>query len=260
LTATAETTHFSDIYTGVLAAEHFAPETVDAFVGDPPWTARLELYAAAGSVPITRIGYVSNNPPVGRPGVISHPDLTATPVRVDLSDSPPTFDCLKTGQGHYGVEFLARLPSTGLAAVPDVFLRILGTATCVERPIMKASLEPPSTIFTIDPVAGFHNFEWDGTKIGCGTFTSTIDPSVARAPTGAEARWTHPNAPTPDQAHSDADGDGIPDYCPHSDVPNFSHPGHVTVTMQDAGGHDVYCIRNGSLTGDGECHPGKPPA
>ncbi len=138
----------------------------------------------------------------------------------------------------------------------------VGSPVAGAPPMLKAELAPPSTIFTVEFPNGVplgETYAWTG-AIGCGTFipfSKTPSAPVLGIP---EARWTHPDAPPPppDLSRSDADGDGIPDYCPHSEVPNFSHPGTITVVMSDGKGGDAYCTYQGSLTGTGQCYLGKP--
>jgi hypothetical protein len=70
----------------------------------------------------------------------------------------------------------------------------------------------------------------------------------------------HPNAEK-DQPPKDANGDGVPDVCPHSETPNFSHPGTVTVVLTYRTFHAGFasrteCTREGSLAGNGTCTTG----
>ena len=129
-------------------------------------------------------------------------------------------------------------------------------------PSLKARLVAPSTVFTVEypnSVPAGLTYRWIG-AIGCGTFAPFSKAPSAPVSGGSEAIWTHPNAPLPppDLSRSDLDGNGVPDYCPHSEVPNFSHPGTITVLMTDGKGADSYCTYEGSLDGTGQCHLGKP--
>jgi hypothetical protein len=136
------------------------------------------------------------------------------------------------------------------------------TAPTTATPSLFAHLVAPSTIYVVefpgDAPAG-ETYQWIG-AIGCGTFSPFSKTPTALRAGGSTATWTHPNAPLPppDLSRSDADGDGVFDYCPHSEVPNFSHPGRITVVMTDGRGGDAYCTYDGSLEGTGQCHLGKP--
>ena len=129
-------------------------------------------------------------------------------------------------------------------------------------PSLLAHLVAPSTIYAVEFPGGApagETYQWIG-AIGCGTFSPFSKTPTALRPGGSTATWTHPNAPLPppDLSRSDADGDGVFDFCPHSEVPNFSHPGKITVIMTDGRGGDAYCTYDGSLEGTGQCHLGKP--
>ena len=135
-------------------------------------------------------------------------------------------------------------------------------AAAVPLPMFKAVLAAPSTIFTVEFPGGApsgETYTWTG-AISCGTFVPFSKTPTVPVSGGPEAKWTHPNAPLPppDLSKSDLDGNGIPDYCPHSEVESFSHPGTITVMMSDGRGGDSYCTYQGSLTGIGQCSLGKP--
>ncbi len=129
-------------------------------------------------------------------------------------------------------------------------------------PTLLAHLVAPSTIYAVELPGGApagETYQWIG-AIGCGTFSPFSKTPSAPRPGGSTATWTHPNAPLPppDLSRTDADGDGVFDFCPHSEVPNFSHPGRITVLLSDGHGGDAYCTYEGSLDGTGQCHLGKP--
>jgi hypothetical protein len=127
-----------------------------------------------------------------------------------------------------------------LAAVLLVLPRsgsVTGGAPAPGLPTFKAELVAPSTIFTVAFPSGApssETYRWIG-AIGCGTFVPFSKTPSAPVSGGPQATWTHPNAPPspPDLSRSDLDGNGIPDFCPHSEVPNFSHPGTITVLLSD---------------------------
>lgn len=139
---------------------------------------------------------------------------------------------------------------------------VTGGVPATASPTLFAHLVAPSTIFVVEFPSGApsgETYQWIG-AIGCGTFAPFSKTPTAPRPGSSTATWTHPNAPLPppDLSKSDVDGDGVPDYCPHSEVPNFSHPGTITVLMSDGKGSDAYCTYSGSLEGIGQCHLGKP--
>jgi hypothetical protein len=140
--------------------------------------------------------------------------------------------------------------------------RASGDGLCVNRAVLKAVLQPPSTIFTVsfpDGTAGEISYLWQG-LIGCGTFAPFAQRPADFRNGDSQASWTHPNAPDPSLAKSDHDGDGVPDYCPHTDVLNFTHPGTISVMIQlrIGDGPSTYyayalCTYSGSLSGTGKC-------
>ena len=148
----------------------------------------------------------------------------------------------------------------------DLARRPIGSVTAgvptTAIPSLLAHLVAPSTIYAVEFPGGApagETYQWIG-AIGCGTFSPFSKTPTALRSGGSTATWTHPNAPLPppDLSRSDADGDGVFDFCPHSEVPNFSHPGKITVIMTDGRGGDAYCTYDGSLEGTGQCHLGKP--
>jgi len=137
------------------------------------------------------------------------------------------------------------------------------------RLTLTADLQPPTTAYNIErdirvPRDPTITYTWKG-AISCGVFSSSTGTrkvtggAVIFEQAGTRVEWTHPDAPRPEDAKQDLNGDGIPDFCPHSEVPNFSHPGTITVTVSDGKSMDAYCTYEGSLTGTGQCKPGKPP-
>lgn len=148
----------------------------------------------------------------------------------------------------------------------DVFHHLYSYARCLKHPELKAALQAPTTVFTVAGGDGDYAwnelsyYAWKG-AISCGIFTPSIRTGGYYSG-GLVARWSHPNAPTPDLENLDFNGDGIPDFCPHTETPNFSHPGTITVEMVHRpirGGGPAYCTYEGSLSGTGQCHPGKAP-
>jgi hypothetical protein len=183
------------------------------------------------------------------------------------------FQCRTAGVGGYGLEFQVQTwVALGGGAARNVTWkeRDVYPALCVPHVRLTATLAPPHTEYRLDapPITGDvriqPTFTWIA-AISCGTFaaqgTRSVDggADVYRDATDAAA-WAHPNAPSSALANQDADGDGIPDYCPHSETANFSHAGAVTAEVRyeppSATARSsalLTCRHSGSLTGEDAC-------
>lgn len=275
MTLGGTTRHFSQVAVVKLADTTFTPKAVVAFVGAPPWTVDV-TFTNPYPFPInmTHIKYHSDNP-IGRPGLTSAPDFSvAGHGSGSLASSPPTFDCKASGDGPYFVD--VEMDALGDEGSDSSAKYSYGHAWCFgERPVFTASLQPPSTIFTVSAVAPAlgsrelawtYLYNWRG-AIGCGAFEPfSVRPADFKETTDPEARWTHPNAPDPSRAHEDFDHNGVPDFCPHSEELNVAHPGTVSVEISVSLNFNIFpvtllilCTYSGSLSGTGECKANMPP-
>jgi hypothetical protein len=255
-----------------------SPYDVTAFVGET-WTATAQLKGPR--VPAFAVGNVT----VLTGGPIEQVSPPAQTSRATLSDPTPfTFRCLAAGLGLYGIS----LEILQLDAAPTrVFA--LEAAHCVVTPKLTATLTPPRTLFRVDADLPTETDErprgllvaWEA-AISCGQFVASGERNVTARrvidypPTlDRNASWSHPNAPTKEAVSADVDKDGIPDNCPHSETPNFSHAGLVNATLhyrrapppgvlfeldETEYGDPFYdgeveCTYSGSLAGNGTCTP-----
>jgi hypothetical protein len=236
----------------------FTPHLVTSFVGDPAWTvAATFTNPNQFSLDMTDMTYTSTGS-VGRPGLISAPNFSVPGHgSANLDSSPPTFDCKALGDGSYAVTLTVSAFAGGLVGIGTHLIN--GVASCVERPVFTADLQPPSTIFTVtfpkNPPNEAITYSWQG-AIGCGTFAPFSKKPADFRIGDQQAIWTHPNAPDPSLAQQDKDGDGLPDFCPHNEDPttSTSHPGTVSVQLAFGGRIKILCTYSGSLSGTGECH------
>lgn len=273
LVATANTTHFSDLELVSLALRHeFHPTRVAAFVGDPPfeftWTVknippdetkpRTLTLSDILVRPETREGGDTGGLLDAKQPVYNHPaniveqtgpslldDLTlASRETKNVSSRPMMFKCI--GPGHVVIEAWLTVRETRGGNVSEGRGSVVPTdVTCVPRFTLNATFAAPVTTYTIAPDLKPFNVTWNAT-ISCGTWESSEHVG----------RWSHPNAPKPEDNAKDANNDRIPDYCPHSETSNPSHNGTIKAVIRS---WDVWwqagaaCSYAGSLAGSAKC-------
>lgn len=263
-----------------------APWEVTAFVGES-WTSMVTLRGPTeeSNFTVDDIAAVATSPVASttaapRPGVVH-----------TLESFPVVFTCTAPGHGTFGIRFTALVGLGGDPLFLEETYQVTEMAHCVEKPTLTATLVAPHTRFevrapkppdppTLDPfIPGRVVHEWT-TQISCGTIEAAgLRQAAAGKATyylsGPHLNWSHPNVPQ-GQTAMDGDEDGAPDLCPHSETPNYSHPGTFRADLHyrlprtgDTSGPEgggglkydpfyggrVTCHYSGSLSGTGTCTP-----